>query len=83
MSSSTWSSIAEQLDTTTIISLSTVLLILLTSYNLSLLTLSSSTPKRLRVLFIWHFFDFLIHSIFEGSFLYNCFFASKIGRAHV
>jgi EXPERA (EXPanded EBP superfamily) len=66
----------DHLDTTTIISLSAVLVILTSSYILSLLSLHSSTPKRLRILFIWHFFDFLIHSIFEGSFLYNCFFLS-------
>jgi hypothetical protein len=60
----------DQLDTTTLVSLSAVLVILFSSYGLSLATLASDTPKRLRVLFIWHFFDFLIHSIFEGSFLY-------------
>ncbi|KAN0102610.1 Emopamil-binding protein [Hyaloscypha variabilis] len=76
MSSAPTGSILDHLDTTTLISLSAVLLILLTSYNLSLFTLSSSTPTRLRILFIWHFFDFLIHTIFEGSFLYNCFFVS-------
>jgi hypothetical protein len=64
------SSIMDQLDTTTLVSLSAVLVILFSSYGLSLATLASDTPKRLRVLFIWHFFDFLIHSIFEGSFLY-------------
>jgi hypothetical protein len=63
------SSIMDQLDTTTLVSLSAVLVILFSSYGLSLATLASDTPKRLRVLFIWHFFDFLIHSIFEGSFL--------------
>ena len=63
-------SIMDQLDTTTLVSLSAVLVILFSSYGLSLATLASDTPKRLRVLFIWHFFDFLIHSIFEGSFLY-------------
>lgn len=62
-------SIMDHLDTTTLVSLSAVLVILFSSYGLSLATLASDTPKRLRILFIWHFFDFLIHSIFEGSFL--------------
>ncbi|KAL2067685.1 hypothetical protein VTL71DRAFT_15781 [Oculimacula yallundae] len=70
------SSIFDHLDTTTILSLSAVLLILTTSYLLSLRLLRPSTPTSLRILFIWHFFDFLIHTIFEGSFLYNCFFTS-------
>jgi hypothetical protein len=64
------------LDITTITSLLAVLLILSLSHRLSHLTLSENTPSSLRVLFIWHFFDFLIHTIFEGSFLYNCFFTS-------
>ncbi|KAG4415200.1 hypothetical protein IFR04_011659 [Cadophora malorum] len=75
MDSST-GSIMDHIDTTTIISLLAVLAILTTSYLLSLSLLHRSTPSRLRILFIWHFFDFLIHSIFEGSFLYNCFFTS-------
>lgn len=44
---------------------------------LSRRVLSPSTPSSVRILFIWHAFDFLIHSIFEGSFLYNCFFTSS------
>ncbi|PBP17492.1 emopamil binding protein [Diplocarpon rosae] len=69
-------SIREQLDTTTLVSLSTVVVFLTSAYFLSHALLARGTPSRLRVLFIWHFFDFLIHSIFEGSFLYNCFTAS-------
>jgi hypothetical protein len=69
-------SIMDHIDTTTIISLLAVLLILGTSYTISLRVLAPSTAPRFRILFIWHFFDFLIHSIFEGSFLYNCFFTS-------
>ncbi|KAF4628417.1 hypothetical protein G7Y89_g9737 [Cudoniella acicularis] len=64
------------IDATTIISLLAVLAILASSYALSLCVLDASTPTRFRVLFIWHAFDFLIHTIFEGSFLYNCFFTS-------
>lgn len=69
-------SIMDQLDTTTLASLGAVLLILNSAFILSQRVLPKSTPSRLRILFIWHAFDFLIHTIFEGSFLYNCFFAS-------
>ncbi|TVY51574.1 Emopamil-binding protein-like [Lachnellula cervina] len=69
-------SIMDHLDTTTITSLLAVLLILGTSYAISLRALAPSTAPRFRILFIWHAFDFLIHTIFEGSFLYNCFFTS-------
>src|SRR4051812_41623386 len=71
------SSILDHIDQTTILSLFAVVLLLISSYALSLRVLSVSTPRSLRFLFIWHFFDFLIHTIFEGSFLYNCFFSSK------
>jgi hypothetical protein len=67
-------SIMDHLDHTTIISLLAVLTLLQASYLLSLRVLSRTTPRPLRILFIWHAFDFLIHTIFEGSFLYNCFF---------
>lgn len=66
----------EHIDQTTILSLLGVVAILLSSYILSIRVLSPSIPSSLRILFIWHFFDFLIHTIFEGSFLYNCFFSS-------
>ncbi|CAL3966189.1 unnamed protein product [Diplocarpon coronariae] len=68
--------IREQLDATTVASLGAVAVILTTAYLLSRALLARHTPARLRVLFVWHFFDFLIHSLFEGSFLYNCFTAS-------
>jgi hypothetical protein len=70
------SSILDHLDSTTIFSLLVVVIFLNSSYILSISVLAPSTPKRLRILFIWHAFDFLIHTIFEGSFLYNCFFTS-------
>jgi len=67
--------VAEMLsDTTTLLSLSLVVALLSAAYLLSTFVLSRSTPKSLRLLFIWHVFDFLIHLIFEGSFLYNCLF---------
>lgn len=65
----------EHIDQTTILSLLGVVAILLSSYILSTRVLAPTTPSSLRILFIWHFFDFLIHTIFEGSFLYNCFFS--------
>jgi hypothetical protein len=69
-------SILEHVDKTTAISLLAVLMILNAAYSLSRSVLDKSTPSRLRILFVWHAFDFLIHTIFEGSFLYNCFFTS-------
>ncbi|KAH8821449.1 Emopamil-binding protein [Xylogone sp. PMI_703] len=60
-------------DQTTLISLSAVLVFLFSSYFLSQRVLARNTPTSLRVLFIWHAFDVLIHTILEGSFLYNCF----------
>lgn len=65
----------EHIDQTTILSLLGVVAILLSSYILSVRVLAPTTPSSLRILFIWHLFDFLIHTIFEGSFLYNCFFS--------
>lgn len=66
----------DQLDKTTVASLAGVLLLLNSAFILSQRVLPKETPGRLRILFVWHAFDFLIHTIFEGSFLYNCFFAS-------
>src|SRR5436853_4400140 len=67
-------SIIDHIDQTTLTSLLAVVVILLSAYALSLHALSPNTPSSIRILFIWHAFDFLIHTIFEGSFLYNCFF---------
>ena len=61
-------------DQTTILSLSAALSVLITAYAVSLRVLPTSTTTKLRILFIWHLFDSLIHFTFEGSFLYNCFF---------
>ncbi|KAJ9151433.1 Emopamil-binding protein [Coniochaeta hoffmannii] len=63
-------------DQTTLISLGAVVAILLASLGVSRRVLAPSTPSSLRVLFIWHAFDALIHFIVEGSFLYHCFFSS-------
>jgi hypothetical protein len=70
------SSIMDHIDSTTIVSLTAVLVLLTAAFILSKYVLSPSTSGRLRILFIWHAFDFLIHTIFEGSYLYNCFFSS-------
>ena len=62
------------IDQTTVTSLFAALSLLIIAYVLSLRVLQPSTSTTLRVLFIWHLFDALIHFLFEGSFLYNCFF---------
>ena len=58
----------------TIYSLLAVIFLLLAAYLLSLRLLPLSSPPKTRLLFIWHLFDALIHFLFEGSFLYHCFF---------
>ncbi|MBA7492100.1 hypothetical protein ES702_02649 [subsurface metagenome] len=63
------------IDTTTILSLFSTVAILAAAYALSLWSLPSSTPRKLRLLFIWHAFDALIHVCLEGGYLYNCFFS--------
>ncbi len=62
------------IDQTTILSLLAALSLLVTAYIASLYLLHSSATAKLRVIFIWHLFDALIHFVLEGSFLYNCFF---------
>lgn len=61
------------IDQTTVISLLAALSLLLVSYAISVRLLPVHTTASTRVLFIWHSFDSLIHFLFEGSFLYNCF----------
>lgn len=65
------------IDQTTVTSLLAALSLLIIAYVLSLRVLHPSISTKLRVLFIWHLFDALIHFLFEGSFLYNCFFTYK------
>lgn len=60
---------------TTVLSLASTLAILATAYLSSLRLLPKTASAKVRVLFIWHAFDALIHFILEGSFLYNCFFS--------
>ena len=65
-----------ELDHVTLLSFLAVLTLLQGAYVLSTHALYKSTPTTLRILFIWHAFDFLIHLLFEGSYLYNCFHIS-------
>ena len=62
------------IDSSTIGGLLAALLLLVIAYFASVRLLHASTTTKLRILFIWHLFDALIHFLFEGSFLYNCFF---------
>jgi hypothetical protein len=63
-------------DQTTIVSLLSTVAFLLVAMWLSRLVLAPSTPSSLRVLFIWHAFDALVHFGIEASYLYHCFFSS-------
>ncbi|KAF7193834.1 Emopamil-binding protein-like [Pseudocercospora fuligena] len=66
------------ISTTTILSLLSTVLILGLAYTTSLLFLPKhTTTTKLRLLFIWHAFDALIHFILEGGYLYNCFFSYR------
>jgi hypothetical protein len=65
-----------QIDATTVVSLLAVLALLGGAYAASLKALPKSATLKIRILFVWHFFDALIHFVFEGSFLWNCFFVS-------
>ncbi|MCJ1440164.1 MAG: hypothetical protein MMC23_000647 [Stictis urceolatum] len=60
----------------TLLSLLSTLLILLTAYLFSLRLLPTSSPTKLRGLFIWHIADGLTHLTLEASYLYNVFFVS-------
>ncbi|KZF21680.1 Emopamil-binding protein [Xylona heveae TC161] len=80
MSSSSFSSASPAetplvIDQTTILSLLSTVFLLGAAYALSRrVQPAATTTTTQRVLFIWHMFDALIHFLFEGSFLYNCFF---------
>jgi len=64
------------IDATTVTSLLGVLALLGGAYAASVKVLPKTTTLKTRILFIWHLFDALIHFVFEGSFLWNCFFVS-------
>lgn len=59
---------------TTVYSLLSTVAILLTAYLASVRFLPKNSSTKVRIFFIWHAFDGLIHIFLEGSFLYNCFF---------
>ena len=59
---------------TSILSLFAVFVLLAVAYFLSLRVLPKTSSGKIRVLFVWHLFDALIHFFFEGSYLYHCFF---------
>lgn len=63
------------IDGVTIGSFLLVALLLFLAYALSVFLLPPRTSTKLRVIFIWHLFDGLIHFVFEGSFLYHSFTA--------
>jgi hypothetical protein len=64
------------IDATTVISLLALLALLAGAYAASIKVLPKTSSLKIRILFVWHLFDALIHFIFEGSFLWNCFFVS-------
>lgn len=61
-------------DQITVLSLLAALALLIIAYAASLRLLNASTSPKLRILFIWHAFDALIHLVLESAYLYNCFF---------
>jgi hypothetical protein len=61
---------------TSIFALSAVTVLLATAYNSSFVLLRAPSTTKVRVLFIWHLFDALIHFTLEASYLYNVFFTS-------
>jgi hypothetical protein len=63
------------ISTTTILSLLSTVAILVAAYSASLAILPKQASTKIRVLFVWHAFDGLIHLILEASYLYNCFFS--------
>ncbi|KAF2200901.1 Emopamil-binding protein [Delitschia confertaspora ATCC 74209] len=64
------------IDATTVLSLLALSSLSVGAYFASLRLLPKTATRKTRVLFIWHLFDALVHLVFEGSFLYNCFFVS-------
>jgi len=63
-------------DHTSIFALASVATILATAYSCSFALLRKSCNTKVRILFIWHLFDALIHLTLEASYLYNIFFTS-------
>jgi hypothetical protein len=57
-----------------VLSLLSTLALLGAAYGASVKFLGPSTKLKMRVLFVWHMFDALIHLFVEGGFLANVFF---------
>ncbi|KAI9815464.1 MAG: hypothetical protein M1827_002598 [Pycnora praestabilis] len=68
-------------DETTVFSLLAALSVLIAAYMVSVRVLPEKTTNMIRVIYVWHLFDALIHFLFEGSFLYNCFFVYATGTS--
>ena len=69
------------IDSTTVVSLVAVTIMLAASYELSRRVLASHTPTSLRLIYVWHAFDALIHLGLEGPFLYHCLFVYGAGHS--
>ncbi|KAF2456430.1 Emopamil-binding protein, partial [Lineolata rhizophorae] len=65
-----------QISLVTVLSLLAALSLLILAYTASYSLLPRAATRKTRILFVWHAFDALTHFLFEGSFLYNCFFVS-------
>ncbi|KAL8950044.1 MAG: hypothetical protein Q9222_003904 [Ikaeria aurantiellina] len=63
------------ISTTTVASLLAALAILVCAVALSSYLLPKPTSRTFLLLHAWHLFDFLIHTFFEGSYLYHSFFS--------
>ncbi|KAL8664560.1 MAG: hypothetical protein Q9202_002969 [Teloschistes flavicans] len=68
------SAAAALLSPTTVLSLSFLSLLVLVAVQLSYRLLPTPVARQTLLLHTWHLFDFLIHTIFEGSYLYHSFF---------
>ncbi|KAI4224312.1 MAG: hypothetical protein L6R36_004753 [Xanthoria steineri] len=60
---------------TSLLSLLFSLALLLTAILLSRHFLPRPSPRKQLILHTWHLFDFLVHTLFEGSYLYHSFFS--------
>ncbi|EMC99024.1 hypothetical protein BAUCODRAFT_31308 [Baudoinia panamericana UAMH 10762] len=60
---------------TTVLSLLSTVAILAAAYGASVSLLPKTAGTKIRILFVWHAFDALIHLILEASYLWNCFFS--------
>jgi hypothetical protein len=65
-----------EIDATTVLSLLLLASLVAGAYAASARILPPTATIKTRILFTWHAFDALVHTVFEGSFLMNCFFVS-------